>query len=307
MEGDQCTSAFFPGGQPGEPGATTDFTVCVVGPGLTYPTADVLPEWCNCTSDMFQRVVDGTSYCALDRQFNSIFTQDPTPVKVPRNFSESGYTYPFAVPPIFIPDLWKNYVGWRMPISAPPSLSVGALTGYLEDSGYLGEFNYTVDKSTAVQSAIDVQLSATGLIESFPRGYGYDNPATPKQWRGSRACVASEEMFTCCVEVVRAPLLDASAYDCPEAYEYAQESVDRERHVCQDCADWQVWPPVGSFTETVTFLCPGQRSDSDFDVVFDYVLGTADHFCHHGNCTVRVGATSTPCTLRAWTARRCRA
>ena len=63
--------------------------------------------------------------------------------------------------------------------------------------------------------------------------------------------------------------------------------MDRERHVCQDCADWQVWPPAGSFTETVTFLCLGPSLNSDFDVVFDYVLGTAD-FCHHGNCTVRM-------------------
>ena len=75
VNGDQCTSSFFPGGDNEEPGGATDFTDCTAGPGRTYPTEASLPEWCNCTSDMFQRVVDGTTYCELDSRFNSIFKQ----------------------------------------------------------------------------------------------------------------------------------------------------------------------------------------------------------------------------------------
>ena len=244
VNGDQCTSSFFPGGDNEEPGGATDFTDCTAGPGRTYPTEASLPEWCNCTSDMFQRVVDGTTYCELDSRFNSIFKQDPAPVKALRNFTGSVYKPSFSRAGLVIPDLWRNYVGWRVAISAPPSLNVGSLTGHLEDNGFLGQFNFTVDRSSAMESQIDAQLSATGLIESFPRGFGYDDPASPKEWRGSRACAASESFFTCCADAVRAPLLARNQYGCQAAYEYARDSVDATRYVCRDCADWPTWPWV---------------------------------------------------------------
>ena len=111
-------------------------------------------KWCNCSSEQFDDMVSQTVYCEMDNRFNRIFSQDPRPVKTLRNFSDGGYLFTFAATPTFIPDRWKDYVGWRIPVAVPStsSLPVGSMAGYIADNGYLGEYNFTSDMSKAVEA-----------------------------------------------------------------------------------------------------------------------------------------------------------
>lgn len=314
--GDQCTSSYFPGGSDGEPGGKTDFSICVYGPGMTYTTESSMPAYCNCSSPTFQEVIDGTTYCKLDAQFNSIFVQDPEPTKVLRDFANSGFWFTFAVPAIWIPDRWKSYVGWRVPVIAPSTLAggVGSLSGYIADNGYLGDFNHSVDNNMEVAAAIDAQVSASGLIAQLPVGYGYDEPRQPRNWRNRWDCRAAADTLTCCYTAKRdtLPPCIGTGTSCPGGCQLAWDIINAEPdelYVCKDCGEFEVWPPNGTFTREVAITCPRSAiafDDSTYYLGYEILNGMTDgpgKYCHRSNCTAST-CTQDPVTSE-WRNTRC--
>ena len=249
VNGNQCRSTYFDGidAKSAFQGGEVKFSTCQTGPDKAYQTEAQLPEWCNCSSEAFDLIVSGTPYCQLNARRLASRFQDPEPVKVPRDFAEpgSGFLYSAQRVPQFIKDDWKDYVGWRIGVAAPPALDVGAMGGYLRSNGFLGNFEARSNASSFSRAPVEAKVSVSGLISKLPRGLAFDEPETPDLWADTRSCSGNSEMLTCCanstrreVKLPEAPWF--GAVPCFVAVEETQaNALPWYRTFCKPCGDME--------------------------------------------------------------------
>ena len=303
--GDQCASTY---GQAGGGRVSPDFeNKCVVG--RTYAFESLLPGYCNCSSQEFTRLVEGTWTCTFANRFNRLFLQDGDPLTVMRNFNSSrdGNKFDYGFFSGFVPDDWAKMVSWRIPVIAPATLQVGSLSGALRDNGWLGTYNQSYDGSADTKAAIDNATSVTGLLRYFPTGKAYTDPSTvggpnaayqpstydTVQWATKRPCLADKNLTTCCFDAVRDtttnpyPSCPISSVGCAD-----EDAMDISTTLCKPCYEYEnnpdkatnVWKEETKFEEG-----SGRNSQENTrDVVYDIVPGSLTTYCHGRRCMASV-------------------
>ena len=255
FRGDQCASTYgVTGGGRANPAFADN---CTAGPTMRYQYDNLLPKFCDCTSPEFEQLKKGTVFCELDQRFNSLFLQDPQSMTVMRNFNTSrdGYKVDFGFRSFFRPDNWANFVSWRIPVIAPSSLNVGALSGYLADNGWLGSWNETYDASQATRTAVEATSAVTGLLRHFPKGIAYTDPGampasarfqpatyTSTFWKQKKSCYADPSFTTCCFSTTRTvdnpyPSCPRSSIGCED-----EDKLPLEQVQCAECSKYESNP-----------------------------------------------------------------